>query len=296
MRATTFLLGGALICAVGCTAPRGPALAPPAREPVSLDPSATAGPTIALDTASPTGNPIAAFMYFVPLISPELVSLTASAGNTQRARVTAMTRRRDGQAFSARCDFAIVGDGWHRHTFDFAAAIRSQAKTLAAGGTIARRLRYMHFGGKGRGAVEVQGRTVGAVDTVTDVVLRFRTRGGRSPVQVSICDIRRRGGGAELCNEIVAGVSALSFRRTAGRPRMGVTLCSVKKGGAADTWWENAKGIVAGAVANAVIKPIGVEAVGNESMLDFGHALFVGQPTFTFPKARNLKAEPPTLP
>lgn len=298
MRGIVLLLGGALVGAAGCGVPRrqAGATAPPASRPVVPGPSARVGPTIRLEAALEAGNPIAAFMYFVPLISPELVSLTASAGNTQRARVIALTRRRDGQTFSARCDFAIVGDGWHRHTFDFAAVIRQQAKKLAEGGSVGRRLHYIHFGGEGSGAVEVQGRVAEGGDVVTDVVLRFRTRGGRSPVIVSICDIRRENGEIKICNEIVAGVRALTFRRTADRPRMGVTLCSVSKGGAADTWWEQAKGMVAGAVANAVIKPIGVEAVGNQAMLDFGHALFAEQPTFTFPKARNLKSGPPTQP
>ena len=52
---------------------------------------------------------------------------------------------------------------------------------------------------------------------------------------------------------------------------------------------DNAKGTVTGALANLVIPPIGIEALGNDAMLDFGEALFGRKPTFTFPKARNLQ-------
>ena len=51
-----------------------------------------AGPTIRLHygrTDGP-GNAIADFMYFVPLISPERVTVVTSKGNTQRARVHAV--------------------------------------------------------------------------------------------------------------------------------------------------------------------------------------------------------------
>jgi hypothetical protein len=38
------------------------------------------------------GNPISEFMCFVPLISPEPVVVTESAGNTQRTRIRPASR------------------------------------------------------------------------------------------------------------------------------------------------------------------------------------------------------------
>jgi len=37
------------------------------------------------------------------------------------------------------------------------------------------------------------------------------------------------------------------------------------------------------------IKPVEVEKIGNDTMLDFGYVLPKERPTFTFPKAKNLK-------
>jgi hypothetical protein len=43
--------------------------------------------------------------------------------------------------------------------------------------------------------------------------------------------------------------------------------------------------------ANLLLKPIAVEPAGNEAMLNFGFALMSESPSFTFPKATNLKAD-----
>jgi len=41
---------------------------------------------------------------------------------------------------------------------------------------------------------------------------------------------------------------------------------------------------------NLFIQPITVEPAGSEAMLDFGLALTLEAPAFTFPRAKNLKA------
>jgi hypothetical protein len=46
---------------------------------------------------------------------------------------------------------------------------------------------------------------------------------------------------------------------------------------------------VTGEAANLFLPPLPVEQLGNRAMLDFGMALISGSPTFTFPRARNLK-------
>ena len=70
---------------------------------------------------------------------------------------------------------------------------------------------------------------------------------------------------------------------------MGVLLASIKAAGAGDTVWQNAWGDFKGMVANEFIPPIGIAAIGNKAMLEFGKALADRDPTFTFPYANNLK-------
>ncbi len=70
---------------------------------------------------------------------------------------------------------------------------------------------------------------------------------------------------------------------------MEVSVASVKKKGAGEGWWQNFKGGLKGVAVNLLIPPLMVEAVGHQAMLDFGQALASGAPSFTFPRARNLK-------
>jgi hypothetical protein len=70
---------------------------------------------------------------------------------------------------------------------------------------------------------------------------------------------------------------------------MEVTVASVKKKGAGNSLWNSIKGGITGTVVNLFIDPLTVEATGHQAMLDFGQALVSGAPTFTFPRAKNLK-------
>ena len=70
---------------------------------------------------------------------------------------------------------------------------------------------------------------------------------------------------------------------------MEVTVASVKKKGAGQNLWQSIKGSLTGAAVNLFIDPLTVETTGHQAMLDFGQALVSGAPTFTFPRARNLK-------
>lgn len=251
-----------------------------------------AGPTFRLDyggNESP-GNPIGAFMYFVPLISPDPVSVHESAGNAQRARVISATRRFTPGAFSAECEFTITGDGSHRNIFDHADKVRRHERELKAGESLERVLQYISLEGPGHGLIEVEGVVTGRVATVTEARLRFNAGGHTSPVTIGLTDLLYNKDGA-LCitNEIVARVNTLEFRKAAGRPRMAVTVSSVKRKEAGDSLWQKLKGGVAGTLANFFIKPLPVEAVGNDAMLDFGAALVAKDALFTFPVARNLR-------
>ena len=249
-----------------------------------------AGPTMRLDYSGESpGNPISAFMYFVPLISPEPVSVHDSAGNAQRARVITATRRFTPGAFSAECEFTITGEGSHRNIFDHTDNVRRHERQLRAGDTLERVLQYISIEGPGHGLIEVEGVVTGRVATVTEARLRFNARGESSPVTIGLADLSYRDGALCITNEIVARVNTLAFRKSAGRPRMAVTVSSVKRKEAGDSFWQKLKGGVVGTLANFFIKPLPVESAGNDAMLDFGAALTGKETQFTFPQARNLR-------
>src|SRR5438046_1136987 len=143
---------------VGCSsalARKEPALLKP--PPVAAV-SGPVGPTLRLDYGSTNapGNPIAAFMYFVPLISPEPVSIIENPGNTQRARVLQARRRTSADSFSMDCEFVIDGSGVQQNVFDLADILRRNEKKLREGGTLERQLDYINVTGPGHGAVEVE--------------------------------------------------------------------------------------------------------------------------------------------
>ena len=249
-----------------------------------------AGPTLRLDhdDHSP-GNPIGDFMYFVPLISPDPVSVHESAGNTQRSRVISVTRRFSSSAFSAECEFIFTGDGSHRNIIDNSEKVRRHERQLRAGESLERVLQYISIEGNGHGLIEVEGVVTGRVATVTEVRLRFNAHGETSPVNIGLADLQYRDNLLCITNEIIARVNTLGFRKAEGRPRMAVSVASVKRKEAGDNFWQRLKGGVAGTLANVFIKPLPVESTGNDAMLDFGAALVGKETQFTFPRARNLR-------
>jgi hypothetical protein len=229
-------------------------------------------------------------MYFVPLISPDPVSVAESAGNSQQSRVLRVTRRFSSCAFSAESEFAFTGDGSHRNNFDNSEKVRRHERQLKAGEALERVLQYISIEGHGQGLIEVEGVVTGRVATVTEVRLRFNAHGETSPVSIGLADLLYRDNQLCITNEIVARVNALTFRKAEGRPRMGVTVSSVKRKEASDSFWQRLKGGVAGTLANYFIKPLPVESTGNDAMLDFGAALTGKEAQFTVPRARNLRA------
>jgi hypothetical protein len=77
---------------------------------------------------------------------------------------------------------------------------------------------------------------------------------------------------------------------------MEVTLASVSRKDAGKNLWQSIKGGIKALAANLVIAPLTVEATGHRTMLDFGRALALGESTFTFPRAKNLKSTNTSLP
>ena len=281
---------------IGCFAPTqrlaGATLWPPAGK-IEANPTAEpAGPTLHLDyghSESP-GNPIAAFMYFVPLISLEPVSVVQSPGNTQCVRMVSATRSFTAKSLLVTCEFELLGEGNQQNVFDHTAKVSKHERELKEGGSLVHQLGSINIEGAGGLTIEVEGKMTGSLPTVTEVRLRFNGFGRPSPVTIGLHDIRYVDGAFQLRNESVARVNTLVFRRERGSTQMAITVASVKRKDASDNFWQNLMGGLKGTTVNLFLKPIAVEPAGNEAMLNFGLALALEAPAFTFPLARNLKA------
>jgi hypothetical protein len=68
---------------------------------------------------------------------------------------------------------------------------------------------------------------------------------------------------------------------------MGVKLVSINKAKNPNGYLGRIKGVI----ANFFINPPVVSRLGNDTMLDFGLALLQKQPSFTFPKANNIRTD-----
>jgi hypothetical protein len=286
-----------LALANGCASTPKPAPKPSPGTPL---PAATPdwgthGPTLCLDSArgSPAGIAISDFMYFVPLISPDPVTVTESPGNTQRARIVRVTRRFQAGSFTTAAEFEITGEGFQETTFDLTNQIRRNEQRLQAGAVLERRLGSITTSGAGRGCIEVTGVLSNQLPVVTEVRLRFN-EAGATPISIGLLDLRYADGAYRFDNPTVARVNTLTFRRAPGRPKMEVTLASVRRKDAGDGLWQKFVGGMTATAANLLLKPVTVDRTGHEAMLNFGLALATEQPRFTFPCAKNLKpGQPP---
>jgi hypothetical protein len=236
------------------------------------------------------GNPVAEFMYFVPLISLEPVSIVKSPGNTQRARMMSATRSFAARSFLVTCEFEFVGEGNQQDVLDHTEKVRRHERELKEGGTLDHQLGSINVEGAGSVSIEVAGTMTGRVPTVTEVRLRFNGRGQPSPVTIGLHDIRYFDGSFRLHNESVARVNTLIFRRKSGPSKMDITVASVKRKDAGNDFLKNLMGGLKATTVNLFMPPIAVEPAGSEAMLNFGRALALEAPAFTFPRAKNLKA------
>ena len=249
------------------------------------------GPTILLDFGKDSfkKNSVPSFMYFVPLISPVPVERQTSIGNEQQASVISRDKKVDSENFYVSCEFYMYGSGFHKNTFDHAGMIARNIGGLKEGEPLKNILDYIKFEGEGYGRIEIEGTINDSNETVTEVNVHFNARGQRSPVTVGIYSVEPKNGEYNYenrYNQIVARVNVLTFKRGQARPRMGIKLASVNSSDEeADGYWGHIKGMI----ANLFIKPLEVEKIGNDAMLDFGYALLKERPAFTFPKAKNIK-------
>jgi hypothetical protein len=266
--------------------------------PMEVRAGATNGPTLQFDYGhgEPHDNPITRFMYFVPLISPQPVSVFTNAGNTQCARVLSLVCHTNGLKFSATCAFEFTGAGSQQNVFDHAANIQNHLKELKAGKPLKHQLGAINVAGAGSGSVEIQGTFTNGQPEVKQVELRFNRHGRISPVTINLKDFIWRDGAVRTENEMVARVNSLTFNRTAGTPKMEVSLASLKRKDAGNSIWQNFVGSLKGATVNLFLPPLKVEPEGQRAMLDFGLALVTEKAAFTFPFATRLKGSAVALP
>ena len=254
--------------------------------------ASASGPVVTLDyTGQDTkGIAIADFLSFIPLISPEPVTVSESPANTLRVRVTSICQEERPDRFLLNLAFDVSGLGFRHYAIDQSKNIRRNERRLASGSSLKKQLDYIRFEGPGKGRVEIGGRVETGVKKVTTVSLHFDDRGGTSPVTIGLKDMRSTNGALRCENERVARLNRLAFIRDGTPPRMGVRIDSVKSRQAGEGFFQNVKGRIVGRVVNTVVKPISIRKIGNDTLLDFGQAIVDRKPSFTFPAADDMSA------
>ncbi|HEV2395255.1 MAG TPA: hypothetical protein VG146_23140 [Verrucomicrobiae bacterium] len=227
----------------------------------------------------------------MPLISPQPVSVATNPSNTQQARVISATRRINGNSLQVTCDFEFVGAGVYRHIIDHTQEILRHESELKAGGALEQQLGSINVEGSGKGTIEIEGTIANRVPVITEVRLRFNAHGHPSPVTIDLHDIKFQDGVFRNQNDMIARVNTLTFRRNPGAAKMEITVASVSRKDACNSRMQKLLGSIKGAAANLFIKPVAVEQAGFNAMLNFGQALALESPTFTFPRATNLKGD-----
>jgi hypothetical protein len=248
------------------------------------------GPTVLLsyDDRAAENNPTSSFMYFVPLISPTLVDMETNAENEQRTRLVSYQKKVTSKSFYVSCEFEMLGKGFFKTTFNAPEMIAIVLGDTGKDEPMTNALDYIKFEGEGLGCIEVWGTISGSTETVTEVDVHFNARGQKSPVTIGLYSIGPENGQYKYesrYNELIARVATLAFKKCEGEPKMGVKVVSVNKA----TKPNGFVGRVRGVIANFFIDPPVVSRHGNETMLNFGHALLKEKPAFTFPKAKNIR-------
>jgi hypothetical protein len=264
--------------------------APSKQEGSASDSTDSNGPTLILNYSKETfkKNPILAFAYFIPLISPVLVDREISVNNEQQEGIISYERTVTSNSFYVACEFELSGKGFHKNTFDSAGMIARNIGDLEEGEPLTNMLDYIKFEGDGVGFIEVKGTITGSTQTVTEVDVCFDTKGQKSPVTIGLYSVKPQNGQYKYenrYNEIIARVDTLTFRKSEKNPRMGIEVASIHKKTEEEGFWSKIKGLI----ANFFIKPLEVDKLGNDTMLNFGYAILNKKPAFTFPKAKNIK-------
>ncbi|MGA2915380.1 MAG: hypothetical protein ABSE89_05080 [Sedimentisphaerales bacterium] len=251
----------------------------------------SSGPAVVLDYDEKASkkNPASSFMYFIPLISPVSVIRETSADNEQQGGSISYKKTADSKSFYATCGFTMEGKGFQKYIFDPAEMIARNTDNLKEGELLINILNWIRFEGEGTGLFEVRGTINGSEETVTEVIVNFNA-GGPSPVTAGLYSVVPQDGQYKYenkYNEIIARVNSLTFKRSENNPKMAIKLASVRK----KTEAESFKGDFEAFIANFFIKPLEVDKLGNDTMLNLGKAIADKRTTFIFPKANNIKKD-----
>jgi hypothetical protein len=260
---------------------------------VSLDSPASDkaenGPTIQL-CCKGKKEPIANFMYFVPLISPvSVTSETSKNSNQSGYAISCEESETKKDSFFKSCEFRMEGKGSHINNFDHKEMIERNKKDVDDGAPIKNILGYIKFEGEGYGKIEIYGEIDNGAKTVTRVDVHFDARSDKSPVTAGLYSVKSVNGKYEYENSYnpkVARINALIFRKSPTTPKMQIDLAAVGSSEESLGFWAR----ITGKIANFFIDPIEITELGNEEMLKLGLALYEEKAEFTFPKAKNLKA------
>lgn len=248
------------------------------------------GPTLSLgyDKNYFKGNPISSFMYFVPLISWTTVYQYISTNNGQQIGIIAYQKKVTAKSFIINCDLVIRGDGFHLDTFDPYTMIALNSKGLKKDQPLTHVLDHIKFQGQGFVTITVKGTISGSVPNITEMHIHFNARGTKSPVTIGLYDVEPKDGTYKFQNRSnlsFARVNMLTFSKTGQTPHMAIKFAGISKTQSPDGFLSSIKGTF----ANLFIKPVEVNSLGNQTLLDFGLALFQKKPEFTFPLAQNLQ-------
>ncbi len=237
-------------------------------------------------------NPVASFMYFIPLISPTLVSTEISPNNQQQSMFISYKKSVVRDSFTVSCEFELQGSGFFTDIFDSNGIIATFSEERKKNAPINNLLEYIRLEGEGFGRVDVKGTIADSNVTVTQVDVHFNKRWKKSPVTIGLYGVKPENGQYKYenkYNEIIARVATLTFKKCDGEPRMDIEVISVNKASKPNSHIGRVKGFI----VNFFIDPIRISKLGNDTMLDFGYALYMQKPSFTFPKATNIKTDKP---
>ncbi len=273
-----------------CANPNGPASGRGAKPKPLPDINDHNGPTVALsyNSSTPAKSPTASFMYFIPLIAPTLVERQTSPNNQQQAWLVSYEKKVASDSFLVSCEFEMRGKGFFNNILDAQGVMAMYLPELKKGAPLTNGLDYIKFEGEGMGRVEVTGTINGNTETVTQVDLCFNIKGQKSPVTIGLYSVKPEKGQYKYenkYNEIIARVATLTFKKCDGEPKMGIEVVSVNKASKPNSYIGRVKGFI----VNFFLEPPKISKLGNDTMLDFGYALFKQKPSFTFPKATNIK-------
>jgi len=254
----------------------------------------TNGPTVTLgyDGSKPAKNPSSSFMYFIPLIAPTHVDMNINPDNHQQAWILSYSKKVTKKTFYVACEFEMRGTGSFNNILDHNEVIANFPEEIKKGDPVKNALDFIKFEGEGIGRIEARGTINDSNETVTEVKITFNFGGNESPITIGLFSVNPENGHynySKRYNELVARAAILTFKKGEGDPRMEVTVASVNNAAEPNSYMGKIKGFV----ANFFIDPVKISKLGNDTMLNFGYALLKQKPSFTFPKATNIKPAKP---